>query len=308
MSVTISPTAATINGASKPYLAQFTAVVDFQPFRYYWYVNGARVYSGVTYTNLGGGNYRIDGPTRQISAAPITIRAAVIDASDGSSEQAEFTTADQRTAATTSLSLLSQKDGVPIVDGESVPMTPVAAAVPGQSQIDFRWSKGAAGESPISRVVVRVAMHNEANNIDEFQVNWGDGNVETHDVPNLNRITRDLHHTYTGVTGLYTMQVNPSEAGTGSGPSASLAVQISADATGWYAQQYRIEERRNQPGFRQISQVGWRDISDSTGTFTMYSKRSGFSYYHSLQLREVDVTGRPIRTSAISGEVNTGPW
>lgn len=307
MAITISPAKAAVDAAAKPYVGSMTATLDFQPASYAWYADGVMVHFGVAWTSSGPGVYTIPGPDITFAAAPKTVRADVQPVS-GAMQSAQYTTADQRTPAAVTTTLVRQKNGVPIVSGETIPMTPWATPIPGQTQISLGWSHGAQGEASRADIIVRVAGHDEAGGISKVNINWGDGSDEDVGCENVSDVLFDHGHTYSGTTGNLTVTSTLYNRGAVAGAVGILPVTIPTDATGWRSSQYRLQEYQDQVGFRSVAVVGWRGITNDPKTFTLYNKRRGHTFNYQLQLREVDTTGRPLLTSALSAVASAGPW
>jgi len=307
MTVTISPTVAAINAQDKPYTASFSGLLDFVPESYEWYVGGHLRLIGSIYTDLGAGAYSIPGPVYTFCHLPAVVLLRVKTGA-GVFQQATYTTANQCPAPDTSITLLAQRDGVPIVDGVSVPTTPLASAVAGESKVDVLWTYGVVGASPQSRVSISVVASNKSDLVDTISVDWGDGNTDVFDQNAVTDAEQSARHTYTGVTGALTITASQHDPDGVLVDSDTRAIIIPADATGFYAQQYRIIQYQDQAGFREVCPVGWRPIVSAEQAIRLYNMRRGHQYHYMLQLREVDTTGRPVRTTLRSAESLVGPW
>jgi len=306
--ITIYPTVTTVNAADKPYSASFYADADFVPATAIWTVNGRPRYATTVYTVVGS-KYRVQGPSYTIQEAACTVSVVMTRQYSPLSESQSYTTEEQRDPATLSVTLVSQKDGIEITDGTSIPDTPIVTGVAGANQINLTWSKLAAGALPRSRVWVRVTASDYTGYINKLTVDWGDGNTDEHTYQALRDVLLDTDHEYIAATGSRTISVYHTTAdGYTPGPADSVNLVVSAAAADWYAQQYEILRYREQPGFMQVHPVGWREIETGDRAVEMYDVRRANEYYCQLRLREVDYTGRPIRTSAYSAIASVGPW
>jgi len=307
--ITIYPAVGTINSGTKPYEASFYAHIDFVPGTFVWFVNGVPRYAGNTHSPGPLGTYAIGGPTIDISSAATTIRVDIYRAVGGALATETYTTAEQRDPASVTVSLSDQKDGNEIVHGVSIPDTPVLSPVSGVNQLDLTWSKISTGRDALSRVWLRAAVSDQTGSISRVTVDWGDGSTDNHDYDDLRDVLLDTSHNYANTTGSKSISVYHATAlGQTPGPTGTLGVTITADATGWYAQQYEISRYRSHIGFQQTNPVGWREIEDNDRDVEFYDVRRANTYFCRLRLRELDPTGRPIRTSAYSAIAYTGAW
>lgn len=307
--ITIYPVVGTINSGTKPYSASFYADVDFVPGMFVWFISGVARYAGSTYTTPTPGSYRIAGPTISIPSAATIVRVDVYRAVGGALETETYTTAEQRDPASVTVTLADQKDGNEIVHGVSTPDTPVLSPVAGINQLNLTWSKISTGVDSLSRVWIRAAVSDQTGSISRITIDWGDGDTDNHDYDNLRDVLLDTSHNYTNTTGSKSISVYHATAlGQTPGPTGTLGVSITADATGWYAQQYEISRYRSHIGFQQTNPVGWREIESGDRDVEFYDVRRANTYFCRLRLRELDPTGRPIRTSAYSAVAYTGAW
>ena len=306
--ITIYPIVATINAGTKPYSVDFYAELDFEPGFFVWYIDGRARYSSNDW-GAGPPGYAIDGPTMSIPSAATVVRLDVYRKIGGTLETVTYTTAEQRAASSLTVTLTAQLDGKEIVHGVSVPDTPVLTPVAGTNELDITWSPIATGQDASSRVWIRVAAADQTGSISRLTVNWGDGDIDTHDYDDLRDIILDTSHEYVNTTGSKSIVAYHTTAGGDTpGPTGTLGVSITADATGWFAHQYEITKYRSQIGFMHTTPVGWRDIEDGDRDVELYDVNRVNIYYCRLRLREVDYTGRPIRVSAYSAVVSAGPW
>jgi hypothetical protein len=301
VSVTISPTVGTVNAADKPYAVTLSATIDFTAADYVWTVDGNDIYAGY------GGSGTLPGPAVTFDAKPKTVLLTVVRQSDSVVETDTYTTADQRPAPSISVSLLTQKDGVPITDSIK-PTAPTVTPVAGETQVDVGWSYGAAGQNSRSDVAIRVSAADETGLIDFVRIAWGDGNWEDVDGANAHQLAFDLNHTYTSTTGSITITGTVYRGVGGSNTPGTLGVTIPQDATGWRASQYKITRYQDQLGFKETAVVGWRGITGEAAAFRMYGMRRQHTYFFQVQLRETDPTGRPLNTSSRSDPSSVGPW
>lgn len=301
MSVAISPTVVTVDAAMKPYAVVLSAAIDFTAADYVWTVDGNAVYAGF------GGSGTLPGPAVTFAARPRVIRIDVVRQSDSVVETDTYTTADQRPTPSISISLLAQKDGVPITSSAK-PMSPAVAPVAGETMVDLAWSYGAEGQPSCSDVAIRVLAADEADLVDYVRIDWGDGSWEDIDCFASPQTAFDRLHTYTDTTGSVTITGTIYKAVGGTNPPGNLGVDIPTDATGWRTSQYKITRYQDQMGFKETAVVGWRGITGEASAFRMYGIRRQHTYYFQLQLREVDPTGRPLNTSSRSNPSSVGPW
>lgn len=306
--ITIYPVVATINAAEKPYTASFYADANFIPSMSIWTINGRPRYVTTEYTPTGG-LYRVQGPSYVFSDAACVVEISMLHQIGGAMETVTYTTDEQRDPAALAITLVQQKDGVEITDGSTVPSTPIVSGIAGANQINLTWSRTASGHLSSSRVWARVVASDYTGFINRITVNWGDGFTDTHDYDSSRDVILDTTHEYVGTTGSKVVTAYHTTAGGQTpGPTGTLNVTVSTDAADWYTQQYEITRYRTQPGFMQVRPVGWRDIEAGDRDVEMYDVNKANTYYSLLRLRELDYTGRPIRTSAYSAVASVGPW
>jgi hypothetical protein len=307
MALTIAPTVAVVNAETKPYDVALAALADFLPSYYVWYDNGKAVHSGTSYTVVPGG-YRIGGPQAAFPADPRVIHVDCVHAVGGAIESDEYTTDDQRPPPSLTVVLTEQKNGVPITDLITQPTTPVTAGVPGTTDIDLTWTPEASGRPAQADIAIEVDARDEADLVDWVRIEWGDGQHTDVECVCVSRAVINRAHTYVATTGNITITGTLHDSAGLASAAGTLGVVIPTTASRWRASQYRIGQYQNQMGFREISVVGWRGITDSSFALTFSGLRPGQTYYHKLQLRETDVTGRPVSTSAESLTASAGPW
>lgn len=305
MSITISPTVAAINAATKPYTVTLSATTDFEPRYTTWYIDSVENYKTSQSTGTGP-TWAVQGPTIIVRDEGVVIRLVIRNTSDVDSETT-ITTATYHATPTAEITLLSQDNGVLITDGTTVPMTPTAYGITGAEQITLGWSAGANGCSPSCSISVNVDIEDDEDFVSTYDINWGDGNTDTYQGYSRGKVYEDQTHTYS-TTGNMSVVLSVTDMDSAVSVTDTLAVVVPVSATGYRAGQYKITQYKNQVGFQQVNIVGWRAIEDASTLITLYETRQGYDYYFQLQLREMDFTGRPSRTSALSATAHVGPW